>query len=72
MVHVFDPGSVKKLRESLGLSVAEFADSLELSRQIIYDLESGDCEKKPNVRTLEKIMEKFGANPMIFFVDKIS
>lgn len=69
MSYVFNPKAVTRLRESLGLSIPEFAEKIGISRQGGYDLESCDPEKRPNVRTLEKLMSVFNASPMIFFAD---
>ncbi len=69
MSYAFDPSAIKRLRESLGLSIPEFAEKIGISKQAGYDLESCDPEKRPNVRTLEKLMSVFGASPMVFFVN---
>ncbi len=69
MAYIFDPSSIKRIRKGLGLSIGEFAEKLEISRQSVYDMESGGCEKRPNIKTLEKIMKTFNAHPMAFFID---
>lgn len=69
MPYTFNPAAVKKLREGLGLSISEFAERIGISRQAAYELESCDSEKRPNIRTIEKIMSVFRASPLVFFVD---
>ena len=63
----FDPDSIRKLRRKLGLTKAEFGRKIKMSRQYVHQLETGS--RRPNVRTLERIIEAYRVRPEIFFVD---
>ena len=57
--------SIKELRESLGLTMSQFADKLGISRQHVYILERG--AHNPTTKTLENIMNVFNLDPGYFF-----
>lgn len=53
--------NLKKFRESLGLTMREFAESMKLSPNLIYLYEN---EKSyPKINTLELICETYGVKP---------
>lgn len=53
--------NLKKFRESLGLTMREFAESMKLSPNLIYLYEN---EKSyPKINTLELICETYGVEP---------
>ena len=53
--------NLKKFRESLGLTIREFAESMKLSPNLIYLYEN---EKSyPKINTLERICETYGVEP---------
>ena len=53
--------NLKKFRESLGLTIREFADPMKLSPNLIYLYEN---EKSyPKINTLELICETYGVEP---------
>ncbi len=56
---------IKILRESLELTQTEFAERLGVERARAFQLESPSL--KPNVSTLEKIMQTFKVKPDFFF-----
>ena len=53
---------LKQIRQNLGLSQQKLADSLELQRSIIADVERGKV-KSPNFKLLRKLEEKYNINP---------
>lgn len=61
----YDFDSIKKLRQGLNLTQSEFASILKVDRQRIGQLENDKV--KPNVATLEKIMDAFKVRPDFFF-----
>lgn len=53
---------IKQVRNDAGLSQAEFADKLSLSRNYISLIEIG--QREPSERTLNDICRIFGVNPI--------
>lgn len=62
----FEKGRIKDLRNIKGMSQAEFARTLETSRQRVAAWEAGEC--KPNVGALLGICKKFNVEIGYFFV----
>ncbi len=57
--------NLKKFRESLGLTMYEFAEPMKLSPNLIYLYEN---EKSyPKINTLERICETYGVEPNLLF-----
>lgn len=52
------PGAIREIRDSLGLTQAEFAKRFGLTRLQLIDLEKGRAN--PTVETLDKIGKVFG------------
>lgn len=51
---------IKEIRQALGLSQAEFADRLKMTRTYVSLLEQG--KRQASVRTLEQICDTFNVN----------
>lgn len=52
------PGAIREIRQSLGLTQAEFAKRFGLTRIQVIELESG--KSNPTKETLEKVGKPFG------------
>ena len=61
----YDPDSIRRLRRNLGLTKREFGEKIGIAKQYVHSLEMG--RRRPNVRTLEKIMAAYGVESGIFF-----
>ena len=61
----FIPDKVREVREALGKDRDEFAKILGVSTQTIINAEEG--KHLPNVSLINKIEDKFNANPAVFF-----
>lgn len=57
--------NIRELRNTLGLNQEEFAAKLGTTQEMIAKLE-GNLHK-PSYKTLQKIVNVFGADPKIFF-----
>lgn len=64
----FDRKRITALRELKGLSVAEFAREIGVSRQLVHEWERGTY--RPSIPMLEKIANKFKAPVTSFFTEK--
>ena len=67
MKTVYNPDSIRKLRRAKGLTKQAFGLKMGVSRQYIHQLEMGD--RKPNVVTLERIMEAHEVDVTYFFIN---
>lgn len=65
---VFLGESVRKHRESNGLTRSEYAKICGISMQSVFDIENEKRGRKPSVAFLEKVTAKFPVSPLIFFV----
>lgn len=63
----YDPSAIRRLRESLGLTLRQFGMQIGATRQYVEQLEKGIC--RPGVRTLERFMQLFQVTESYFFVD---
>lgn len=61
----YNPDAIRGLRRELGLTKADFGRKLGVTKQYVHQLELG--QRKPNVRTLERIMEAYGVESALFF-----
>ncbi|MFH1090988.1 MAG: helix-turn-helix transcriptional regulator [Pseudomonadota bacterium] len=61
----YDPDSIRRLRRHLGLTKREFGEKIGMTKQYVHSLELG--LRRPNVRTLEKIMAAYQVEAQIFF-----
>jgi len=56
---------IKVIREASGLSQAEFAEIIGVTRQAIYLIE--EKNNIPSTETIQAIIDKFHSKPEIFF-----
>ena len=66
----FDNSKIRQLRESLGLTQAEFGRPMGMKAQYVQYLEDGPT--KPTIRTLERIMDIYSVPQEYFFVEKVA
>ena len=67
-MRLFDQTSIRRLREEKGLTVVEFGKRLGVSRQHARELEK--MVGKPNIKTIERLMDTFGVDETYFFISK--